>query len=128
MKTQYLYLVVVLLLFTQCTKPNYINDYGEHLKIEFPEDLKMIYFDSHSDIQDFTNFSIYELTQNQTKVIQNQIKTKMCNSRNSNSCWERFGNFYSLKVTDSVINSGYYLEVVLITQEVNTLMIREIKL
>jgi len=109
---------------------NYIEDYEKYLNLDFPNDIEMIENIQKSNFQDYSNLAIYNLTVLQRDNILRQIEDRYCNNSNSNNygCWYKADNFYSLKVSDSTIMSGYYLDAILIaTDNINTLTIKEVK-
>ena len=98
--------------------------------INFPKEIEMMYTKSHSEFQDFSNFSIYYLSNHQKTDIIKQIKEKLCDSLTDNKvyCWKKSGNFYHLNLSDSILSSQYYLKVILTAKnDINTLMIYEVQ-
>lgn len=121
----------LLTLYSGCKDDNYIEYYGEYMGIEFPKDIVMICMYRISYDSDYTNTSIYRLSDIENQKVINQINTKLCDSITikKGDCWVKECEMYSLKISDSTYKSFYYIKASIgkINNE-NLLIIDQVKL
>lgn len=95
-------LLVLLVLLIGCTGSSELSDssyYSQFLKISLPSNLKVLYTNTVShDIQDYSAFTVFSLSQSEVKEIVLQVKAHLCSSTmitDQQSCWKQYGNYYT---------------------------------
>ncbi len=126
MKIKYTYIALLFLLLLCCSKRGDVNEYSKYLGVDFPDNLEAIDFYSNSNLQDYSNYFIYPLNNLQRNNLINEINFKLCDSTKMD-CWKRHGDYYSFKISDSTLNSGYYIEAMLTNNDFNILAVKEMK-
>lgn len=124
-------IATVLTLCIGCTKKKGINEYSEELQINFPEDMNLAYYQTHSDFQDYSIESIYNLSFNQKNALLEEIYFKTCDSLNKKdkhySCWNRCEDYYSFEYHNK--DDGVIINIVFVAQnDIRILTIHEVKL
>ena len=125
-------IATVLALTIRCSKNKGINEYSKQLQINFPEDMTMVHYDTHSYFQDYSIQSTYRLSFNQKNALLEEIYFKTCDFLNKNeedklsSCWKSCEDYYSYEHYDE--DTGLKINIVFVAQnDVRILSIDEVK-
>jgi len=126
------FLLFLLFINFSCKTEIKIEDYSEILKINFPKDMNLIYFDRKNEFQDYSILSIYKLSFNQKNFLLDEIIGNLCNSLDENEFshslhWHRCDDFYSYNYTDQ--EKGVIINVIFVAKNnISTVTIQEIKI
>ncbi|WP_458628619.1 hypothetical protein [Winogradskyella sp. PC D3.3] len=125
-------LLLLLIVNFSCNTEIKIKDYSERLKIDFPADMNLIYFNRENQFQDYSILSIYKLSFNQKNFLLDEIIGNLCNSLDENVSshslhWHRCDDFYSYNYTDQ--EKGVIINVIFVAKNnISTVTIQEIKI
>lgn len=117
---------ILCFLLLSCTEKNRLVEYGDYLNCDFNNEMKPVYIEENYNLQDYSNFYLYRLTNLERDKLINDIYFKIGDSTQKD-CWKRYGDIYSFEISDSTINSGYYLKAIIANSDYNILAIEEVK-
>lgn len=118
--------LLLFILFISCKERNYNKEFGEYLNINIPNDLKKISINNNYNIQDFANSFVYPLTNLQRSNLIYEINLQVCEDLKED-CWKKCGEYYSYEISDSTYDSGYYIKAHIVDNNMNALLIEEVK-
>ncbi len=128
----YTLISLLFILSTSCSRTSMeINEYSKKLQVNFPSDMDLVYYNEHSDFQDYSIHSIYTLSFNQKNALLEEIVENLCDvheEKNKHySYWHRCGDFFSYEYNNT--NEGVKIKVIFIAKNNERLLnIYEVKM
>jgi len=119
-------LIITIISLFGCKQRDYISDYNKYLDINLPNDMMHVKINENVNVFDYSNEFIYRLTNLQKSNLIEDIYFKVGDSTKKD-CWKKHGDYYSFEISDSTLMSGYYIKAVLTGNDINTLIIKEMK-
>lgn len=118
--------VFVLSLMVGCSQRDEISDFSNYLGVNLPNDMNRVKYNSNANLQDYSNSILFSLSNLQRNNLISEISSKLCDSTRKD-CWKKYGDYYSFDISDSTLNSGYYIKALLTNNSYNALIIKELK-
>ncbi len=118
--------ISIIFVILGCNQRDHISDYSKYLGVELSYDMEEINVNRDENVFDYSYKYIYSLTNQQRSKLEEILYFKVCDS-NKRDCWKKYGEYYSYEISDSTDASGYYIKALLTGNELNTLIIREMK-
>ena len=136
MKNQLLFLrklmpFLLLVILNSCSSNDLAQSsfYSDFLGISLPANLKLLHTNTaSSDIQDYSAFTVYSLTQSDVKTIISQVQNRLCDTvhhTSGESCWEKYGNYYTFhQSSQDVEQAGFSIQATITNDKwIDTLLI-----
>lgn len=127
----FILILTVIVFCSSCSRGIKIHEYSDKLQINFPENMDLLYYKEHSDLQDYSVHSVYKVSFNQKNILLEEITKDICKSEQEKkalySCWYRCGDYFSFEYNNE--EEGVFIEVDLISKNnMSLLNIYEIKI
>lgn len=125
-------LIGVILILFGCSKTSFdLELFSKYLCIQLPKTLELKSSKSNNPefdiLSEYEKYFSFKLTPTLNKELVDKVKNHLCDPDPSNDCgcWRKIDDGYEFKVSDSVLQSGYYIDGRLSLKE-STLVIHEV--